>query len=310
MSLYPSLDYFIAIAKHNNITKAASELYVSQQTLSIYLKKLEEYYQIQLFERYPKMKLTQAGEIVYEAALEIADAYGRIDEDLEKIKNITHTIRLGICRAKIDNLMEYYPLAKMKKNVGVDVEIIEKTSMELEKELKNGELDFYIGNEDVDRELFETCHINTYPYYVFISPELFQNYVAKYHGVDEETCKKGIDLQILKEVPFIASQFGHLRTYVMEYEKKCGFKLDIVLENSNPNLRIQMAQYNVGFTISEKPGTTYDKLYLFPIIQPDNKLSLGLVRKRLPTGSKYVDDCWKYTVENIQSIIQARNGRV
>lgn len=46
MSLYPSLDYFIAIAKHNNITKAANELYVSQQTLSIYLKKLEEYYQI------------------------------------------------------------------------------------------------------------------------------------------------------------------------------------------------------------------------------------------------------------------------
>ena len=62
MSLYPSLDYFIAIAKHNNITKAANELYVSQQTLSIYLKKLEEYYQIQLFERYPKMCLTPAGE--------------------------------------------------------------------------------------------------------------------------------------------------------------------------------------------------------------------------------------------------------
>lgn len=299
MSLYPSLDYFIAIAKHNNITRAANELYVSQQTLSIYLKKLEEYYQIQLFERYPKMCLTPAGKVVYEAALEIADAYSRVDERLEKIKNVTHTIRLGICKAKIDNLLGYYPLAKFKQTVGVDVEIIEKTSMELEKELKNGELDLYIGNEDVDGELFETYHINTYPYYVFISPELFQNYVVKYHGVDAETCRKGIDLQILKEVPFIASQFGHLRTYVIEYEKKCGFKLDIVVENSNPNLRIQMAQYNVGFTISEEPVSAYDKLYLFPIKQPDNKLNLGLVRKRLSARPKYVDDCWKYTIENI-----------
>ena len=307
MSLYPSLDYFIAIAKHNNITKAANELYVSQQTLSIYLKKLEEYYQIQLFERYPKMCLTPAGEAVYEAALEIADAYSRVDEKLDKIKNVTHKIRLGICKAKIDNLLGYYPLARLKKSVGVDVEIIEKTSTELEKEALNGELDLYIGNEDVDQGIFETYHINTYPYYVFISPELFQNYVAERYGVDVETCAKGIDLQMLKEVPFIASQFGHLRTYVMEYEKKCGFKLDIVVENSNPNLRIQMAEYNIGFTISEEPVITYDKLYLFPIKQPDHKLSLGLVRRRMPVNSKYADDCWKYTIENIQEI--TRFGR-
>ena len=165
----------------------------------------------------------------------------------------------------------------------------------------------YIGNEDVDQGIFETYHINTYPYYVFISPELFQNYVAERYGVDVETCAKGIDLQMLKEVPFIASQFGHLRTYVMEYEKKCGFKLDIVVENSNPNLRIQMAEYNIGFTISEEPVITYDKLYLFPIKQPDNKLSLGLVRRRMPVNSKYADDCWNYTIENIQEI--TRFGR-
>ena len=42
--------YFIEIAKELNITKAAEKLYVSQQNLSLYLKKLEEYYDCTLEE--------------------------------------------------------------------------------------------------------------------------------------------------------------------------------------------------------------------------------------------------------------------
>lgn len=34
-------DYILCIAKHQNITKAAQELYISQPTLSKYLQKLE-----------------------------------------------------------------------------------------------------------------------------------------------------------------------------------------------------------------------------------------------------------------------------
>ena len=55
MTYYPSLDYFLAIARHKNITKAAQELHVSQQNLSIYLKRLEQYYQVTLFERKPRL---------------------------------------------------------------------------------------------------------------------------------------------------------------------------------------------------------------------------------------------------------------
>lgn len=39
---YTDLEYFIAIAEHHNLTRAAEALYVSQPTLTKYLHKLEK----------------------------------------------------------------------------------------------------------------------------------------------------------------------------------------------------------------------------------------------------------------------------
>ena len=45
------LHYILCIAKHQNLTKAAQELYISQPTLSKYLQKLERELDGKLFSR-------------------------------------------------------------------------------------------------------------------------------------------------------------------------------------------------------------------------------------------------------------------
>lgn len=57
-------DYFLAIAETGNISRAAEKLYVSQPSLSKYLRRLENELGIELFDRssYP-LKLTEAGEL-------------------------------------------------------------------------------------------------------------------------------------------------------------------------------------------------------------------------------------------------------
>ena len=44
-----SLKYFITIAEEQNLTKAAKRLFVSQSTLSLFLRKLEEEAGLPLF---------------------------------------------------------------------------------------------------------------------------------------------------------------------------------------------------------------------------------------------------------------------
>lgn len=53
--------YFVALAEEMNFTKAL-KLSITQQSLSGSIKRLEEEYGVELFQRKPYLKLTPAGE--------------------------------------------------------------------------------------------------------------------------------------------------------------------------------------------------------------------------------------------------------
>ena len=49
-------EYFAVAAREENISRAAEKLFVSQQSLSAHIKRLEEQYGVQLFERKPSLR--------------------------------------------------------------------------------------------------------------------------------------------------------------------------------------------------------------------------------------------------------------
>ena len=59
-----SLHYFRELTKDFNMTKTAARLYISPQTLSNHIQRLEQYYGTPLFTRKPSLALTVAGEFV------------------------------------------------------------------------------------------------------------------------------------------------------------------------------------------------------------------------------------------------------
>ncbi len=60
------LSVWVAVAKHQNVSKAADELHVRQPTVSQQIQSLEKDYGIKLYKAYPGkgIELTQAGKLL------------------------------------------------------------------------------------------------------------------------------------------------------------------------------------------------------------------------------------------------------
>ena len=95
---FDQLKYFTYVAKHQNLTRAAEILHISQSALSAQIKALEEELGMQLFFRSAKgMKLTKHGEVILEQAQAILDAAKNLKSKARQInERLTGDIRIGL----------------------------------------------------------------------------------------------------------------------------------------------------------------------------------------------------------------------
>jgi DNA-binding transcriptional LysR family regulator len=99
--LYEKLDYVIAIAEDQNLTRAAKKLYISQPTLTMYLNRLEESLGVQLFDRRKNpVLLTPAGKHYIEKMREIAEAEQILRGELRTVSDPARTFRIGSARVR------------------------------------------------------------------------------------------------------------------------------------------------------------------------------------------------------------------
>lgn len=64
---FHQLRIFNSVAKHNHLPKAAAELGLSQQTITVHLQNLEQDLEVQLLHRVGRtVHLTQAGHILFQ----------------------------------------------------------------------------------------------------------------------------------------------------------------------------------------------------------------------------------------------------
>ncbi|MBQ7545217.1 MAG: LysR family transcriptional regulator [Synergistaceae bacterium] len=173
---FRELSYITAIAKHQNITKAAEALYISQPGLSKFLAGLEEELGLKLFDRLDRKYVpTYAGERYLEYARAILDTKASLDSELDDI--IKRDI--GVLNIGLPNMRCAYVLPKTlpefnAKYPNVKVNIFEGTSAAIDKRLLDGETDlaFYskphesnphLTYETLAREELKVCTCRNHP---------------------------------------------------------------------------------------------------------------------------------------------------
>lgn len=91
------MDYIFAIAKEQNLTRAAKRLFVAQSTLTMYLNRVESELGIKLFDRSKTPILpTPAGELCIEELKKIRQIETRLSARLRQMAHPEETLNVGI----------------------------------------------------------------------------------------------------------------------------------------------------------------------------------------------------------------------
>ena len=141
------LYYVLAVAEHQNFTKAAEKCFVTQPTLSMQIQKLEDQLDIQIFDRSKKpIELTNIGRKIVTQARNIVNESYRIQDIVDQQKGfIGGEFKLGIIPTVMPTLLPMFLKSFIKKHPKVKLKIEELTTEEIITRIKDGHLDAAIA---------------------------------------------------------------------------------------------------------------------------------------------------------------------
>jgi len=156
------LEYIVAVDTHRNFAKAAAHCFITQPTLSMQIKKLEQQLGVLIFDRSKKpVKPTKVGEKVIAQARNSIHSLARIQEIIQDSKgDIEGGLRIGIIPTLAPYLLPGFVTSMVKNYPKTQLIIEELLSEQILERLNNDLLDIGImvppaGNRFKSLPLFQ-----------------------------------------------------------------------------------------------------------------------------------------------------------
>ncbi|MGN0091918.1 MAG: LysR substrate-binding domain-containing protein [Alistipes sp.] len=167
------LEYLLAVANFGSFSVAAEHCFVTQPSLSMQIKSLEEELGVMLLDRSKKPVIpTKAGEAVIEQAREALKEYNSIKEVVSRMKGETSgRIRLGVIPTIAPYLLHKFIPDFIRRYPKVELEIRELQTEDIIDALHRDKIDAALvaggtcGNGILEYELFDDR------FYAYVSPE-------------------------------------------------------------------------------------------------------------------------------------------
>lgn len=243
------LRYFLAIARENQITRAAKSLNMEQPPLSRQLKLMEQELQVTLFEREGRrLRLTPAGERLRQRAESIIL---QLDETIKEVKEIEEglqgTLSIGsvvscvsLLPPKIDLFRQRYPEVTFK--------ITEGDHFILGEQLERRNIEMIVA-----RLPFE-ANRKTMPYSVLPLPS--DPFVAVLPSSwSSEPGRQMIRMSELADFPFLTLKTDQTTGMHQKVVNECrlhGFEPNIICECSSVAVILALVASGIGATVMPK----------------------------------------------------------
>ena len=198
-----SLYYFSELAKDLHMTRTANRLFISQQTLSNHIQRLEDYYGAKLLHRKPSLSLTTAGEFV----LGFADVVNKEQVNLKDILSDISRQERGVLRFGASNLRLNMCLPDIlpqfsARYPNVEIRITDAVTEQLDPLVLNGYLDFAVTLNGEDHPRLVNRQLMDDQVYLCVADALLRSCYGEVAQELKERAVCGAEVGDFSELPF------------------------------------------------------------------------------------------------------------
>ena len=264
------LNYFLAVAREENFTKAAQQLHVTRPTLSRQIADLEQELGVKLFVRSNhNIILTEEGMILKRRAQEILSLADKTKRDfLQKDKSLSGTISIGSGEFRSTEYLVKIIAAFRKKYPEVKYEIYSGNAENIRDYIERGFLDIGLMSEPVDMRKYNFVNMPV--------KEQWGVYVRNESPLCEKSSIKPEDLAAMSVVTatgdFNQSRIGK---WLGSYKSS----VEIAATANLPYNVAVLAKESIGVMLSIDLNCTYDGLRFIPL-NPPLEVSTALAWKK------------------------------
>lgn len=233
------IEYFRMVCRQNNVTRAAAMLHVSQPSVTIGIRKLEEELGVKLLDRSQKqIALTPEGRVFLQRAEEIL---ARVDDSVAEMNDLQRlgggALRVGIT-AIMGAVLFPSAFARFQKAYpNVRISVLEEGSLSIRNRLESGDLDIGIMITSNLSPRLENVPIATGQILVCLPPG---------HPLGE---RSSLPFGELKDQPFILfREDTYSRRIILEECEKFNFKPRIVFSSSQIGTVLELVRQGVGIS--------------------------------------------------------------
>ena len=248
---FQNLEYFIAVAREGNITRAAEQLNISQQALSNQIARIEQEVGARLFDRKHGFELTQAGRYFFDAANRVSDISRQTEAAISDIvKDKRGELKIGVSFTRGQALLPLVLPDFAAAHPHISLTIVEDLSVDLHEALDKGMVDLVIDYRPFRYDSIEFIDLMDEHAFLVVP----RNILEKVFGPDIETgirkYNKKPDLTVFADCPFVLLKHGEpVRTLLDNEFRLCGISPQIALETENIQTAFALASQGMGISV-------------------------------------------------------------
>lgn len=312
-----SEEMFLYVVEEMNFTRAAEKHFVSQQAVSGHIRKLEEDLGASLFIRSPRLRLTEAGRILYASLRRIQKIEQRTRQSIADDSSLVHgklTLGVHADRARILFPAVFPRFHALYPNVTVS--LVNGHTNDFVEMLSHGQIDLMIGHDTLPSEDMERETIFEETIYLLATHRYLADHLPGW--TDEQDWIEPSQVPLL---PMTCTSFGcavmdHLNTF-------------FIREHVQPHYLCEVVDYMTQLSLCRESHTAFfcpesymiqkdfaeamhqegeSRVLAVPVRGMDSKIHVELISAREDFSPRYLKDFREILLEEYRSkVIPTQN---